>query len=197
MIIAIEGIDGAGKTTLAKKLKEWLENLGKEVIIIKEPGESEWGKKVKRGAKSVDEELYLFIKDREINVKEKIIPSLKKGKIVIMDRYYYSNMAYQGAKGIDIDVIRNMNETIAPKPDIVILLDCDPEICIDRVKKRGKTSRFEEVNYLRKVRDKFLEIAKKDKKVKIVNAEKSIDEVFKEAKKIVKDFLSKQDNLSS
>ncbi len=194
MLIAIEGIDGAGKTTLAKKLKKWFENRGMKATIVKEPGESEWGKMVRERNFSAEEELELFLKDREINVKEKILPEISKGNVVIMDRYYYSNIAYQGAKGLSIEEIKVKNERIAPKPDIVLLLDCSPEKCVERVKKRGKTSRFEKLDYLKKVRELFLKIASTDKRVRIINAEKSEEEVFKSAIKIIEEFLSKRGN---
>ncbi len=194
MLIAIEGIDGAGKTTLAKKLKKWFENRGMKATIVKEPGESEWGKMVRERNFSAEEELELFLKDREVNVKEKILPEISKGNVVIMDRYYYSNIAYQGAKGLSIDEIKAKNERIAPKPDIVLLLDCSPEKCVERVKKRGKTSRFEKLDYLKKVRELFLKIASTDERVKIINAEKSEKEVFESAIKIIEEFLSKRDS---
>ena len=115
VLIAIEGIDGAGKTTLARNLKKWLESRGYRVEVIKEPGDSVWGQKIRESYdRELDarEELELFLKDREENVRRKILPALKKGTIVIMDRYYYSTMTYQGARGIDVEEIRKRNERL-------------------------------------------------------------------------------------
>ncbi len=192
MLVAIEGIDGAGKTTLARRLKEWLESKGHEVEVIKEPGDSEWGRKIRESYdRELDarEELELFLKDREENVRSKILPALRREAIVIMDRYYYSTMAYQGARGIDVEEIRRRNEEIAPKPDVVLLLDCEPEVCVERIKKRGKANRFERLEYLKKVREKFLEVAEKDERVRVIDASRSFKEVFEEAKAIVEEFL--------
>ncbi len=192
MLIAIEGIDGAGKTTLARKLKEWLESKGHEVEVIKEPGDSEWGRKIRESYdRELDarEELELFLKDREENVRSKILPALRREAIVIMDRYYYSTMAYQGARGIDVEEIRRRNEEIAPKPDVVLLLDCEPEVCVERIKKRGKANRFERLEYLKKVREKFLEVAEKDERVRVIDASRGFEEVFEEAKAIVEELL--------
>jgi len=193
VLIAIEGIDGAGKTTLARKLEKWLESRGYSVEVIKEPGNSVWGQKIRESYDRVldaREELELFLKDREENVRRKILPALKKGTIVIMDRYYYSTMAYQGARGIDVEEIRRRNEEIAPKPDAVLLLDCEPELCFERIRRRGKTNRFERLEYLRRVREKFLEIAKKDERVRVIDASKSEEEVFEEARKVVEELLA-------
>ncbi|RUM35273.1 MAG: dTMP kinase [Archaeoglobus sp.] len=195
LLIAIEGIDGAGKTTLAKALKKWLENIGVKAVIVKEPGNSVWGRKIRESyskSLSVEEELRLFLKDREVNVREKILPNLRENSVVIMDRYYYSNMAYQGARGIDIEKIRIENLKIAPEPDLVVLLDCDPEICLSRIEKRGsEKNRFEELEYLKKVRDMFLKIAENEKaKVKVVNARRSVDEVFNDVKKLIEPILA-------
>ncbi len=194
LLIAVEGIDGVGKTTLVKKLEEWLRNIGMDVVTVKEPS-AECGKKVRSENMDAREELELFLKDREANVRKKIIPSLESGKIVIMDRYYYSTMAYQGAKGVDVDEIKRRNLEIAPEPDVVLLLDCSPEVCIKRIKRiRRKKDRFEKPEYLKKVRKLFLEIAKKDRKVRVINAERGNEEVFEEAKAIVEELIRNRTN---
>ncbi len=186
MLIAIEGIDGTGKTTLAKKLKDWLKSEGYEVVVVKEPGDSVWGRKVRESSGlSAEEELELFLKDREENVKKKILPALERKAVVIMDRYYYSTMAYQGARGVDVDEIKSRNKKIAPEPDLVLLLDCEPEVCFDRIERRGKTSRFEELEYLKKVRKLFLDIAERDDKVYIIDASADEEEVFRKARDII------------
>ncbi len=140
ILIAIEGIDGAGKSTQAKILKERLEKRGFEVVLLKEPTSSKWGKKIKeisKNTESIDpyEELKLFIKDRKLNVRKNILPALEDKKIVIVDRYYISTIAYQGARGIDKETIREMNESFAPKPDIIFILDIHPEESLQRIKR--------------------------------------------------------------
>ncbi len=159
MLIAIEGIDGSGKTTVAKFLFSELSERGYDVVLLKEPTDSKWGRKLKESYTSrlsPEEELELFLKDREYDVRNNILPSLREGRIVIMDRYYFSTIAYQGALGFDINELREMNEKIAPKPDILIVLDLPPEEAVKRIKSRGKPNEFENTNYLKRVREIFL-----------------------------------------
>lgn len=190
MLIAIEGIDGAGKTTIARFLRDELQKMGYDVVLLKEPTDSEWGRKIKESLNnrlSAEEELELFILDRKYDVEKNILPALKSGKIVIMDRYYYSNIAYQAARGIDAEKIRRMNEEIAPKPDLVILLDAPPELCLERVKKRGMPNEFEKLSYLRKVREVFRSLDN----IAVIDAGKDLEEVKKDVLKEILKLLRK------
>lgn len=190
-LIAIEGIDGAGKTSIANELVKFLKNLGYDTILLKEPSNSIYAQKIKSAKERLppEEELELFLRDREIDAVKNIIPALQSGKVVVMDRYYYSNIAYQSARGLDADEIRKLNEKIAPKPDLVILLDVSPETALERIKPRGKLTLFEGKEYLEKVRENFLRIA--DKKTVVVNAEKPFEDVKSEVFEIVKNLLGK------
>ena len=187
MLIAIEGIDGSGKTTIAYFLKETLEKCGYNVVLFKEPGDSPWGlfvKEIKKITRLKPElELKLFILDRKYNVKKNILPELKKGKLVILDRYYYSTIAYQGACGLNADLIKKINEKFAPKPDLVIILDVQPEKAIERIKKKRKVDKFEDLKYLRRVREIFLSI--KDENIVVVDANKDVNSVKQDVKNII------------
>ncbi|MGD9347860.1 MAG: dTMP kinase, partial [Candidatus Aminicenantes bacterium] len=128
ILIVFEGIDGAGKSTQAEILLKKLQDRGYPVVYYREPSDSKWGQEIKRKAQFADsltpqEELELFQKDREENVKNNLKPSLEKKKVVVLDRYYFSTMAYQGAKGIDPEYIRRRNEAFAVRPDLVFILD--------------------------------------------------------------------------
>jgi len=193
MLIAIEGIDGAGKTTNARELFSYLKNLGYPVLLLKEPSDSIYGRKIRGSEKRLpaEEELKLFLLDREIDVKERIIPAIEEGKIVIMDRYYYSNIAYQSARGIEAEKIRELNERFAPKPDLVIILDVSPETALERIKVRGKKTAFEEKEYLERVRESFLKIA--DERTIVVNAERPLEEVREEIFYAVRRLLNSYD----
>lgn len=191
VLIVIEGIDGAGKSTQAKILKERLEKNGYDVILLKEPTSSKWGKEIKeisKKAKSIDpkKELELFLKDRKINVKKNILPALQKNKIVILDRYYISTIAYQGARGLDKKSIKEKNESFAPKPDLLFILDIDPLESLNRLK-REKEILFENENFLREVRKNFLEI--KIKNTYIIDARLSIEEIADKIEGIVINYL--------
>ena len=199
MLIAIEGIDGSGKSTIANYLKEELEKEGFRVVVFKEPTNSVHGQKIRQSFNNrldAHKELELFLLDRKHDVERNILPALKKGYIIVMDRYYYSTIAYQGARGIDIDKIKKMNEKIAPKPDLVIILDVKPEIGIRRIKERGdKPNKFEDLEYLEKVRKIFLEL--KDDNIVIVDANKNIEFVKNEVLKAIKKFLKFKDTQNS
>src|SRR5690606_29927239 len=103
LFIVLEGIDGTGKSTQAVRLGEWFSRAGHEVLISREPTDGPWGRKLRESAAtgrlSADEELECFLEDRRQHVRELIEPALREGKVVILDRYYFSTMAYQGARG--------------------------------------------------------------------------------------------------
>ncbi len=189
ILIAIEGIDGSGKSVIAKELVDFLNATGYDAILLKEPSDSIYGEKIRKSAERLppEEELELFLRDREIDVRERILPALEKGKVIVMDRYYYSNIAYQSARGIDAEKIRSLNEKFAPKPDLVIVLDVSPKTALKRIKSRGKLTAFESRDYLERVRENFLKLA--DEKTVIVDAERGIDEVKKDVITIVKQLL--------
>ena len=197
MLIAIEGIDGAGKTTIAKFLRDELEKRSYSVVLLKEPTDGEHGRKIKEAEKRFEpeEELKLFLLDRKEDVERNILPALKNGKVVIMDRYYISSMAYQGARGLDMYEIQKVNEEIAPKPDLVIILDVSPHEGLRRVGRRGNRTIFEEESYLEKVRKNFLEIGRMwgetSRKVKIINAQRGLEEVKKDVLDAVLRVLSR------
>jgi dTMP kinase len=161
ILIVIEGIDGAGKTTQARILLEKLRALGLDAVTFREPTRGKWGREIKKLAKrsdslSPEEELALFIKDREENVRKNLKPALSRKKIVVLDRYYFSTMAYQGAKGIDPARIKRMNEKFAVKPDLVFILDIEAGKGLARIHKRKrKDLLFEREEYLVKVRKIF------------------------------------------
>lgn len=161
VLFVLEGIDGTGKTTQAKLLVEALESRGIDSVYFREPSNSRWGMEIKHKARFADlltpeEELTLFIADRKENTKKNIKPALEAKKAVIQDRYYFSTIAYQGAKGIDPESIRRENEAFAVLPDLVFILDMDPASGLARVKKRGERDLlFEREDYLARVRKIF------------------------------------------
>ncbi len=158
LFIVFEGIDGSGKTTLARLLKEKLTAKGLDVLLTCEPTNGKWGKRLRESFNadkrlSLEEELDLFLKDRREHVETVIKPALLKGSVVICDRYYYSTMAYQGARGMDVKEIASRNQAFAPEPDIVFLLRLNPEMALKRIQeKRGDSpNNFEKLEYLKKV----------------------------------------------
>ncbi len=161
LLIAVEGIDGAGKTTQVQLLADALRADGFVVVTSKEPTEGEWGQRIREtaanGRLDLDRELELFIRDRTEHADTKIRPALAEAKIVILDRYYYSTIAYQGSRGADFKEIQRLMESRFPHPDIVFLLDVDPVVSLKRIRElRGeRPNEFERVDSLAKARDVF------------------------------------------
>jgi len=161
LFIVFEGVDGAGKTTQANRLVERLKKSGHDAIYLKEPTNGPWGQKIRhiamngRDHVTPDEELQFFINDREEDSKQNIIPALQAGKVVVMDRYLYSNAAYQGALGFDPGLIFEKNKHF-PQADIVFYLDIEPEDGLKRVNDRGGANvGFEKIEYLHRVHAVF------------------------------------------
>ena len=162
-LVAFEGIDGAGKTSQANLLFNHLRNFGFDAVLTKEPTDSIYGQKIKKLAQSgretipPHEEYNLFINDRKIHVTNLLKPSLEEKKIVILDRYYFSNVAYQGAIGLDPSQIKKDNEAFSPIPEIVFLLQVPPRVGIRRIQKSRKETPnlFEQEEYLTAVAKVF------------------------------------------
>ncbi|MBD3414799.1 MAG: dTMP kinase [Candidatus Aminicenantes bacterium] len=164
-LVVLEGIDGCGKSTQAKRLVRALRHKGFDTVLFKEPTQGRWGRQIKEKAGHPNgltpkQEFELFQKDRKQNVELNLKPALEKKKIVVLDRYYFSTIAYQGAKGIDIHKIKRQNSEIAVSPDLVFILDVDARTGLDRIKDRQQKDRlFEKEDYLQEVRKRFKSFA--------------------------------------
>lgn len=181
MFIVIEGIDGTGKSTQAKRLAAHFTAQGRTVTLSREPTDGPWGTLLRNSAQtgrlSPEEELETFLKDRRQHVQELITPALAAGHIVILDRYYFSTMAYQGARGFDPQQIRRDNEAFAPVPDLLLLLDLDVDTAITRIGSRGDTANeFEQRANLQRCREIFLSL-KDEPFARVIDAKASADEV--------------------
>lgn len=159
VLVAIEGIDGAGKTTQANLLRNALRD-HLPVVLTKQPSNGVYGERLRQTALTGRlpplAELALFLVDRGEHVQSVVEPGLARGAIVILDRYYYSTVAYQGARGLDPDDLLTMNRAIAPPPDLLIVLDVDPQVGLDRVASRGdKADHFEDLEALATARGIF------------------------------------------
>lgn len=161
-LIVFEGIDGTGKSTQIKALAEYLTAKGHKVVTGFEPTNGVWGKKLREsmvtGRLPANEEIDLFLKDRRDNVENFILPHLEQGFFVLLDRYYFSMMAYQGARGHDPVALRVLNEEFAPAPSLALWLDIPVEIALDRIGSRGEANEFEKADQLEKCREIFSSI---------------------------------------
>lgn len=164
-LIVFEGIDGGGKSTQLQTLAERLASTGREVVCSREPTRGPHGMALRRsmaeGRLDPDEELRLFLADRREHVETLIAPALARGALVLLDRYYFSTVAYQGARGLDQGALLSSNEAFAPAPDLLVILDLDPEDGLTRVRKgRGQTpDTFEVPELLTRSRQIFLTLA--------------------------------------
>ena len=139
-----------------------------------------------------EEQMRLFILDRQEDAEKNIIPALKKNRIIVMDRYYYSNAAYQGAAGMAPEAIIAENKKMNfPEPDRVYFVDIPPDRAMQRVTVRsgGENEVFEKESFLRTVRDNFLSIA--DERFLVLDGTKSIEVLFEEIKRDFKGLLSR------
>jgi dTMP kinase len=183
LLIAIEGIDGAGKSTLARGLARVLGEIGIEPVLTKEPTNGPYGTALResatKGRRSPADELTLFVADRRQHVSELLAPALAEGRVVILDRYYFSNAAYQGAAGLDSGLILEVNEAFAPRPDLLLLLDLPPEVGLSRIASRGdKANEFETVENLTTCRAIFRDVPGAVR----IDATQSADQVLAEAR---------------
>ncbi|MFH0976456.1 MAG: dTMP kinase [Spirochaetota bacterium] len=184
LFILFEGIDGSGKTTLSELLFEFFKKKGVPAEFGHEPTEGVYGKEIrsllqKEHAGDADDLLKLFLLDREDDAKKNILPSLKAGKAIVMDRYYFSNAAYQGAMGISPEsIITENRKRNFPEPDRVYLVDIDPEVAVKRIAGRNnKTEIFEKKDFLKNVREIYHSVA--DNRFVILDGSKKISEIMK------------------
>lgn len=194
LFIVVEGIDGTGKSTLAMNLCKALKERGVDTLCTFEPTDGRWGRMLRasftgRNRLSLNRELELFLKDRREHLENGVNPALESGRTVVCDRYYFSTMAYQGARGMDMHEIRRRNESFAPIPDLVLLLELSPEEAVRRITgNRGETlNNFEKEDYLKKVAANFDKMH--DDCIRRIDAAMSPDEVLKAAIKYLEPML--------
>ena len=180
MLIVLEGIDGCGKSTQVSLLVDKLRSIGIDTLKLREPTDSPHGLRLRSILNEEiqaehDEILDLFVKDRKQHVSEKIAPALNSEKTIVMDRYYYSTMAYQSASGFSMEKIRADN-SFAPVPTLVLILDISAEDGVKRVLKEGNADRFEKEDFLNRVREQYLKL-KNEPNVEIIDASLEVQEV--------------------
>ena len=189
LFIVFEGIDGSGKSTISNMTVEYINNCGIEVVHFAEPSQGITGRKIRNLLKSPiapdpDMMLGLFLEDREEDVSLRIKPALESGKTVVLDRYYYSNAAYQGASGLSYKRILKANmDRNFPKPDRVYLLDIHPSESLMRVESRNEEDGctrelFEKESFLSEVSNIYHLIA--DESFYILDARKKPEELMTE-----------------
>ena len=157
-LVALEGLDGCGKSTQALRLVAALRAEGLDVVATREPTDGEYGRRIRAMARSgelVDpaEELRWFFEDRREHLELVVVPALESGRTVVTDRYFLSSVAYQGARGLDWREILTRSEASFRLPDRVLLFELSAEEALARVTSRGAAPEpaFERVDYLTRV----------------------------------------------
>ncbi len=185
--VALEGVEGAGKSTVAHLLAERLREKGQTVVVVREPGGTAIGEEIRRlllheDAISDWTEAALFAASRAELVHRVVGPALERGEIVLSDRTYYSSLAYQGgARGLGVDQVRALNEQVLNGflPDLVVVLDVDPEVGFAREVGRDRIG-SEGVEFQRRVAEVYREIAADDARVFVVGADRATVEIVDE-----------------
>ena len=208
MFISFEGIDGSGKSTIAKLVDEKLKSEGYETVLTREPGGVKIAEDIRaiildKNNVNLDDhtEALLFAAARRQHLKEKIIPALKENKIVLTDRYIDSSLAYQGGgKKLGVDEVYKINifATDNLLPNLTILFDMDPIEALKRIdkNKNREVNRLdlETMSFYKTVRQTFLDLANKyPNRIKVVDASKNIEEVFHDTMKLIEEKLNERE----
>ncbi len=198
LFITFEGIDGCGKSTQIGLLESYLKEKGKEVLLIREPGGTAVGEKIreillekKNDSMKPLTELLLFEAARAQITEEKIIPATEAGKVVICDRFFDSTTAYQGyarEMGTELTDLLNGIATAGRSPDITFVLDIDPEQAYARrVGRGGEEDRMEALGLMfqQKVREGYLKLASDDPRVRVIDASATPEEISEQIKGMI------------
>lgn len=195
MFITFEGIDGCGKSTQAILLGQHLREMGKRVLLLREPGSTPTAERIRRVLldRRLDmndvTELLLYEAARAEVTSREIEPALRRGTTVLCDRYYDSTTAYQGyGRKLDIRMIRGLHRVAVGStvPDITLLFDLNLSLALAR--RTGQPDRLESQPraFFNRVRKGFLEIARRERRrVKVIDASNPVEEVFRDVKKVL------------
>ncbi len=201
MFISFEGTEGVGKTTLIRKIHQYFEQQGKEVVLTREPGGTPLAEQIRSLLLAVnheeqmshDTELLLIYAARAQHLQQVILPTLEAGKIVLSDRFTDASFAYQCAgRGLSQEKLQLLNQTfVAKMPNITFWLDAPIEIGMTRARERGALDRFEQekLSFFAKVRAGYETLWQAEpERMKRLDATQNADVVFEEALNYIKQF---------
>lgn len=197
IFIVLEGSDGSGKSTMAKKIGDYYKDKGREIEFTREPGGTKISEMVRdlildnnNTEMNYRTEALLYAAARAQLVSEKIKPWLNEGKIVISERYVYSSLVYQGiGRGLGVDEVKKINDFAIDglKPDMVLMLDVNPEKALNRKLNINGGDRLEneDISFHKEVYEGYKKLVPLFPEIKVINAERKIDEIFDDIKKII------------
>ncbi len=199
LFITFEGGDGCGKSTQLGLVKKYLEEKGFKTLTTREPGSLGLGQKLREvllhydGNVTPRAEAFLFLADRAQHIAKIVKPAIDNGVIVLCDRHTDSSVAYQGyGRGEDIEQINMLNNlaTQGIKPDLTLLFDVSTEVAQTRVGSEKDRMESAGIEFHKKVRQGYLEIAKKEpQRIKVVDSNLTIEKVFEQVKKILDELI--------
>lgn len=193
IFICVEGIDGSGKTTQAHKLVEVLKKVGFEAVYTTEPSRGMYGTLLRNhileGTRRapVVVEAVLFAVDRVDHVASEVKPLLRKGKVVVSDRYVYSSIAYQGTSGLPTKWLKEINKQVM-KPDLSFFIDVPPETVMERINRQKSV--METLQTQKEVRKAYLRLVEEEGLL-VIDGSGSKKEVAERIQKAVLKFLNR------
>ncbi|MHC6801083.1 dTMP kinase [Vibrio antiquarius] len=204
--IVVEGLEGAGKSTAIKTVLDTLKAAGIENIVnTREPGGTPLAEKMRALVKEEHEgeelkdmtELLLLYAARVQLVENVIKPALANGQWVVGDRHDMSSQAYQGGgRQIDESLMKNLRDTTLGdfKPAFTLYMDIDPRVGLERARGRGELDRIEkmDISFFERTRERYLEIAHADPSIIIINAEQAIEDVSRDIRDALNEWLARQ-----
>jgi dTMP kinase len=199
LFVTFEGVEGSGKTTVAKAIAENLRQKGLTVVVTAEPGATSVGRQIRQLLATVDErtawtETFLFLADRAEHVAKVIKPALERGEIVLCDRFTDSTIAYQGfGLGLPLEWLTQLNSiaTNGLVPDLTLLLDIDPEMGLKRSQRETVFER-RSLDFHQRVRWGYLWLAKQEPhRVKVIDASQPLESVLTQALRLVEEALAR------
>jgi len=193
LFVTFEGIDGCGKSTQAMLASQLLTRKHYQVKLLREPGSTPVAERIRAilldntSSLADTTELLLYEAARAELVTREIVPALRAQQIVLCDRFYDSTAAYQGyGRKLDLRMVRSLHRVAVGdlKPDLTFLFDVDLDTALSRLGKNPDRLESESRAFFRRVRQGFLEIARKERRrVKVIDATAAIDEIFEEVKR--------------
>lgn len=211
-MVVCDGSNGAGKTTLIERLRRHLEDQGLDVVVSREPGGTPIGEQIRSILLSPQTtemcdltELMLFGAARAQHLREKILPALEAGKVVLCDRFDSATVSFQHyARGLDLDLVTRINALALDcfRPDLYLILDLDPVAGLERVRQRGAALdrlEAEKLGFLQRAREGYLAQARQDPQCfKVLDAAQDAAQVAEQAIALVQALVARSyPNLAS
>ncbi|PHV55552.1 dTMP kinase [Streptococcus macedonicus] len=207
IIISFEGPDGAGKTTVLEQVLPVLQEKGYDIVTTREPGGVEIAERIRDVILDVNHvamdskaELLLYMAARRQHYVEKVLPALEVGKVVLIDRFIDSSIAYQGAgRGLDKDIITRLNDfaTDGRKPDLTLYFDVESEIGLARIAKNAEREvnrlDLEKLDMHKRVREGYLVLTEQEKRIVTIDASRELADAVSETLHTILEQLAKNE----